>query len=230
MAKKRPKINGKTVIGFDEINNGFHLNDKYGLDLPLLVVGYLLPRYPGSHHANEKYEKKGGVFTLDGGKNVRSLEEVQRRALVYLHSHQNFFYSRISEKDIKRRSMITRRAEAVAAITLRFIEEYRLNERSTFICLDHLGVGSSSEDLNFCMRELFNLAGIFRNSYDSHVYFQHYADKFNRACKIADHVGYHLLGLKFRGDRGKWPFSDRISDSRSFYGYLIDRLDRLSDD
>jgi hypothetical protein len=224
MAKNRPNINGNDVIGFDEINNGFHLSRICDLNLPLVIPAYLYRNYPGAQHANEKYEKKGGVFTPQGG---RKDAEVISRAVGYLNLHPDFYYSRITEKEAESRPLICLRAEAVAAMTLRFFRDYNLSENTTFVCLDHLGNDSSSEDLENCIRDLFKEARIFQNKNECHVYFQHKADKFNRACKTADRAGYHLLALKFRAGKKRWPCRDRIVDKSKFLEYLIERATGL---
>lgn len=227
MAKKRPNIIGKDVIGIDEINNGYHLNHHYGSlnpehrNLPLITVGYLIREYEGSQQANEQYEAKGGVFVEKGG---RKLEDIQKRALGYIHRHQDFFYSRIKSKEASSISPMGRRAESVASIVLRFFNDYNLSENDTFICLDNLGFNDATESLRCYLKELFNASDLFRESFNTHVYFQKHADKFNRACKFADRTAYHLMALKFRTPKTKWPFRDRITDPSSFPDYMINRL------
>jgi len=220
MAKKRPKINGHNVIGFDEINNGFHLSTICDLNLPLVIPAYLFRNYPGSHYANERNERKGGVFTVRGG---RKDEEVIRRAVEYINRHPDFLYAKIHESEKKNSSLLGLRAESVAAIILRFFKEYRLNESNTFVCLDHLGVDSSSEDLEICIRTLLRDTKLFQGKYEGNIYFQHQADKFNQACKIADRVGYHILALKFRTGYKRWACRDRIVDRDNFMDYVIER-------
>jgi len=220
MAKKRPKINGHNVIGFDEINNGFHLSTICDLNLPLVIPAYLYTNYPGSHYANEKNERKGGVFTIRGG---RKDEDVVMRAVEYLSEHPDFLYSKIKEEETRKGSLIGLRSQAVTAMILRFFKDYNLRESNTFVCLDHLGADSSSEDLEVCIRTLLKEAELFQGKYENNLYFQHQADKFNQACKTADRVGYHILALRFRTDYKKWACRDRIVYHEKFVDHLIER-------
>ena len=222
MGKKRPNINGKNVIGFDETYL-FELMGDFVRNYSMLVTGYYWENYPGSHPTNEQYEAKGGIFTLKKSKSYRSDEEVKIRATGYLRKHPNFLYSRIKREDLQTRNPLIARAEAVTAITLRFFEEFNLSEKNTFVCSDMLVPKRATEEFNFLLKDFFRFSNLFKENYGEHVYFQGHADLYNRACKTADRVGYHILALKFRANKGKWPCRNRIIHKEDYLELMVKR-------
>lgn len=230
---RKPKIIGKDVIGFDETHNGFGINRHYGTHLPLIITGYLIKDYKGSHYREAHFAGKGGVF---GPKSKRSLDEIEKRALGYVNSHTDFFYSKITEEQGIKEPEIYLRAKSIVSISLKFLlsKNYKLNEKDLFVCIDGFNDRTHVSFLDQQLEILFNEAGLFLpeflkdenenickiNNFKKHVYFQKKADRYNVASRCADRVGFQVLALKFKNPRGnpekRWPFQSRVVDHRRF--------------
>jgi len=230
---RKPHIIGKSVIGFDETHNGFGINKHHGTHLPLIITGYLLNNYRGSHYRENNFAGKGGVF---GPKSRRSLDQIEKRALTYVNSHPDFFYSKIAEEELTKEPEIYLRAKSIVAISLKFLlsKNYNLSEKDLFVCIDGFNDHTSSSLLDNQLEILYNEAGIFLpttsfkygkksckiNNFKNHVYFQKKADKYNVASRCADRVGFQVLALKFKNPRGnpekRWPFQSRVVDHRRY--------------
>lgn len=220
--RKRPKINDKVVIGFDETHNGLHLNKEHRLDLPFVITGYLVKNYQGRglQGHNSKYGRKCGAFNK---KNKGKGTSIEDRAVGFLKLNPNFLYSKISREEYQKDEIFSR-ARAISSITLKFIEKYNLNESDLRICIDRPNDLSFAEDVDEMIYDHFKIANLFPRSYQNHVYFQDQADDHNVAARLADRCGYYLLALKFRTERSKWPHRDQLVNGRDFLNLVFNRM------
>jgi len=221
MAKKRPNIIGKDVIGFDETHNGFHLNHEHNVDLPLIISGYLVRNCNGScsQEGCKKYTRKRGAMNPKG---KLSLKDMVERATYFLSHNPNFFYMRIPSKEHLDNPIKTR-ALAMATISLKFFEAYNLNESRTFICIDKPNNQDFSDDLCWWFGEYLKLGNLLVSEYSQKVYAQEKADERNLACKLADRVGYYTLALKFRTPQTNWPCRNKLLHKDDFIELAMKR-------
>lgn len=197
---------GKDIIGIDETHNGFHLNRAFSVDIPLVLIGYLEKNHQRSQKANGKYEAKGGIFTQKG----KSLQEILKRARYYIQTHPNFYYTSISEQEMKTKNRIFLRAMAISSIVLCFFNHYTLQPNKTAVILDKINYDDETSQVIELTDSFLKTAEI-----KIPILSREKADIYNPAVKTADRIGYYLVGLRFKGKKKKWPFRIRkiLNDS-----------------
>jgi len=208
---KKIKVIGKDIIGFDELNNAFHLNSSFNIRFPLIVCGYLIRDYAGSsNHQYTYYTGKKKVFTRAG----HSKEEVLKRSRKYISENPNFYYSTLYPREVNQ-DKTKIRAEAIAAITLNFILNYQLKQENVVLVLDKMDSAGFSQDVSHYCREFLAMSGL-----SIPIKIQENADKRNPVVKRADRIAYYIGAIKFKCGVGKWPKRERKVDLR----FLIDLI------
>lgn len=222
MNKRNPKINGKTIIGFDETHNGFHLNSRYNFKLPLIITGYKVKDYcgKGSQNTNVPFGRKCHAF----GEN-RNEDEILRRSRGFFNNHLDFYYSVILEEN-NTESAIYQRAMAITAITLKFLNQKEHREQDVYVFIDKPNDNSYAEKLEERLNEMFNLGCIFPGRFSDHVIIKEKADKTNKACRLADSAGYHVLSLHSLANEEKRPYRSKLVSPYTLFN-LIDERHRL---
>jgi hypothetical protein len=167
--------------------------------------------YPGSQPARGKYETKGGVFVLHGG---RPMGELEKRAKYYFAEHPDFLYTALQQKQLARGQRA--RAEANALLALEFISRYELSPSNTVVEIHRVNGKPESEHIIFLTSQLLKMAGL-----NVPVSYRNKA-KHNQSIRRADMLGYYLAGLKFRNPTAKWPCRNRKLN-------LADLADRIID-
>ena len=192
LVKKRKSLEGKTVIGIDEFNNGFSFS--YGL--PMIIVSYLIRDFPNrSNIPNAKYEKKRGILS----KTPKGEEEFQKRARYYLNQNPNFKYT-LLEKNPNSYLMLIERAQAIRSLILANIYDKKLDPLELVIAMDIIDEKGRSQ---IVAEELDRL--LYDDRLSVKFYFQCHGEDHNVAIKKADRAAYYLAGLRKFKPKGKWP-------------------------
>lgn len=188
---------GKTVLGFDETNNGFHLKcfNPYHKS-PMIVTGYLSSEGFSKNYAGSMYERKEKTFNGE-----RDIQRAIKRARGFLFENPDFFYTSISS-DLKKFYPIPfLQANAIALLTFKFILSYDLDLNNTVIMMDEISGRETSQLVNDNLEEWFKKAGLTI----PHAW-RRYGEDSVLAIRKADRVGYHIAALHLLGNNPKWPY------------------------
>jgi hypothetical protein len=211
----KDKNSSSLCIGFDETSNGFHLPHP-----PFMVVTGVLGNenscansYPCSNKANRRFF----------GEKPTSPGKVARYARIYLREFPNFRYSIIPKPQEFRKpySINLIEAQAISAISLRFLNDFRLVE-STPIYVHQIGGPTTSE---FVEREVSNTlvyAGISRPNVK--VVLSSKEEKQKGVIRCADMTGYYLAALRFLVGKKEWQFRSRQVPIASLDNLIQERV------
>ena len=222
--KKRKPLckKGGWVIGIDESNNGFSFHSKnphHNGDAHLTIAGYLM-HY--NEHRNYRYGsefRKKGFF---GKKYNKESNLVFARD--YLNSNPNFYYLNISKEEASKSPMFILRAQATAAITLKFFLNHDIQLESTNIILDDITKfqleGYKQDSGNLIKRWINShtfsdyvadeTEALFKNlnlSVNHHS--REGADKYVPATIKADRVSYCISAINNLGSSPNWAFPNK---------------------
>ncbi|MAH49368.1 hypothetical protein CMI37_26325 [Candidatus Pacearchaeota archaeon] len=191
----------RLAIGLDETNNGFRIGNKHH---PFLIVtGYL--GLDGGGYGTPKYGSKQRRKFF--GKNPKKTSRILQCAKTYLGEHQDFYYTVIHQKDAH--SIDLSKANAVAALTFKFFQEYDINPEQTILFLDEMDGEASSGFINEVLQSWLDIAGLGKTEHRSIRKTIQRSTKRKQVIKTADMIGYYIAALKFLGGRTHWPFRSR---------------------
>lgn len=210
---------GRDVIGFDEFGNGGLIlknstkeDTQRGKKFPLIVTGYLTQNYSHAQYGTDCFgSKRGRKFFVTNP----DLSKIFRCSRSYFLEHPNFFYTIIPQRDLTRLDYSTPRANAIATLTLKFLDAYSLKPENTTVLIHNIDSQENSERIHKKIESWFEVFNLPIISYikDSK------AQKRNSALAAADMVGYYLGALKFFGNQKQWPFRSRKVDLEEMMGY-----------
>ena len=198
-ANKQPSV----IIGFDETNNGFHLdnpNKRYHFhkDSVMVITGYMSPNITIAQDQQPKASKRK-FFNRE-----RDIALALKLGKKYIELNPDYFYTTIKYSDTKRIGYPLIRANAIALLSFKFFQHYELNPLTTQLAIDEIDgekVSSSAEYFLQGWLENTNLPVDFE--------IMPKADKKILAVKKADRIGYYLAAIKFLGQGDHWPYRHR---------------------
>jgi hypothetical protein len=230
MSKKRGKKHKKkrdkkikTIIGIDEINNGYHAKSNTGSKYPYLIMAaYITHGITRANYGSCKYEHKGKLIKEDG-----DLGRALERGKDYIKRHPDFLYTIIPENSTKKTPTAILKGNAAALLVFEFFLRQNLKPEETVVIVDETDGIGNSEAMNYILDLWLDKAGLnlpcryksdikvpdsvklpypYIYSLDKKPYrSKRRADDKVVAVRKADRISYYLAAIHYLGHKNKWP-------------------------
>ena len=203
MPAKKTKRQPKIIIGFDETNNGFHLDDPkkryhFHKNSQMVIAGCMAQDIINPYYSQKPVPKRK-FFNKE-----RDIKMAQKLGKRYISENPDYFYTTIRYLDTKKIGYPLIRANAIALLTFKFFQHDQLDPRRTRLVIDEM----NGEDVSAS-------AGCFLQGWLENaklpVKFEitKKADKKFPVVKTADRIAYYLAAIKFLGKKSHWPYLHR---------------------